>query len=179
MKRYIALLRGINISGKNKIAMADLRQCMKEQGFYEIVTYVNSGNVVFSSIIEDTTQLAQAIASIIKERYGFSIPVCVLLQEELKEYLEHAPIWWGKDDKDCYDNLVFLISPLSYKEFYQAMGEPNTVYEQVQEYKGVVFWSFRRSAYQKTNWWAKSACMPIANKITIRTARTIRKIANM
>ena len=49
MKRYIAFLRGINISGKNKIPMAELKACFEELGFLEVRTYLNSGNVIFSS----------------------------------------------------------------------------------------------------------------------------------
>ena len=49
MKRYIAFLRGINISGKNKISMAELKKGFEELGFQEVKTYLNSGNVIFSS----------------------------------------------------------------------------------------------------------------------------------
>ena len=49
MKRYIALLRGVNISGKNKVPMAELKKGFEEMGFSEVRTYLNSGNVIFSS----------------------------------------------------------------------------------------------------------------------------------
>jgi uncharacterized protein (DUF1697 family) len=57
MKRYIALLRGINVSGKNKISMAELKKGFAELGFAEITTYLNSGNVIFSSVIDDKNVL--------------------------------------------------------------------------------------------------------------------------
>ena len=56
MKRYIALLRGINISGRNKVPMAELKQCFEALDFVEIRTYLNSGNVIFSS--EETVAAA-------------------------------------------------------------------------------------------------------------------------
>ena len=178
MKRYIALLRGINISGKNKIAMSELKEGFKELGFAEVATYLNSGNVMFSCE-EEKDALAGKIAAMIQDRFGLAIPVYIILQEELKERLEHAPDWWGEDTKEIYDNLIFLMPPLSYDEFYEEMGSPKAEYEQVQDYKDVVFWSFSRKDYQKTNWWSKTASLSVSDRITIRTANTVRKIVGM
>lgn len=51
--RYVALLRGINISGKNKIVMSELKKCFEELNFSNVLTYINSGNVIFSSDIQE------------------------------------------------------------------------------------------------------------------------------
>ena len=61
MKRYIALLRGINISGKNKIAMAELKSGFMKLGYDDVLTHLNSGNVVFSIDKNDETVLAYKI----------------------------------------------------------------------------------------------------------------------
>ena len=178
MQRYIALLRGINISGKNKISMSELKQGFAEHGFTEVVTYLNSGNVIFSSAIDDEATLAKKIELLIKERFDLNIPVFVVLQEELKELLNHAPDWWGDDNKEIYDNLIFMLPPLSYEEFYDVIGNPKAEYENVQSYSNVIFWSFIRKDYQKTNWWSGTARSNISGKITIRTANTVRKIVS-
>lgn len=178
MRRYVALLRGINISGKNKISMADLKKRFAELDFSEVKTYLNSGNVVFSSDIEDKNMLTNTIAMMIKDKFCLDIPVYVILQEELEDILHHAPDWWGNDDKEIYDNLIFLMPPLSYDEFYAEIGIPNAEYEKVFDYKNIVFWSFSRKDYQKTNWWSKTASASVKDKITIRTANTIRKIVS-
>lgn len=179
MKRYIALLRGINISGKNKIAMSELKKCFAELGFAEIVTYLNSGNVIFSSAIEDKDVLSNKIQLMIRDRFHLEIPVFIILQEELAELLKNAPDWWGDDNREIYDNLIFLLPPLSYEEFYDEIGVPKAEYESVYHYKNVVFWSFSRNDYQKTNWWSKTAGSGVSGRITIRTANTVRKIAGM
>lgn len=179
MKRYIALLRGINISGKNKIAMSELKKCFAELGFAEIVTYLNSGNVIFSSSIEDKDVLSNKVQLMIRDRFHLEIPVFIILQEELAELLKNAPDWWGDDNREIYDNLIFLMSPLSYEEFYDEIGVPKAEYESVYHYKNVVFWSFSRKDYQKTNWWSKTAGSGVSGRITIRTANTVRKIAGM
>ena len=56
MKRYVALLRGVNISGKNKVPMAELKKVFEKIGFSEVKTYLNNGNVIFSCE-EDNTDL--------------------------------------------------------------------------------------------------------------------------
>lgn len=180
MKRYIALLRGINISGKNKIAMSELKKRFAELGFEAVATYLNSGNVIFSSDIDDQNVLSNKIELMIKDKFDLdNIPAFIVLQEELEELLNNAPDWWGDDNKEIYDNLIFIMHPLSYAEFYDEIGNPNEEYEKVHNYKNVIFWSFSRKDYQKTNWWSKTASSKVSNKITIRTANTVRKIVGM
>lgn len=178
MKRYVALLRGINISGKNKIAMPELKEGFAELGLAEVATYLNSGNVVFSST-EDTDILSKKIEAMIKDRFDLDIPVYVILQEKLKEVLCNAPDWWGDDNKEIYDNLIFIMPPLSYEEVYDEIGAPKAEYEKICNYENVIFWSFSRKDYQKTNWWSKTANATISDRLTIRTANTVRKIAGM
>lgn len=179
MKRYIALLRGINISGKNKIAMSELKKGFAELGFAEVTTYLNSGNVIFSSDVDDKSVLSNKIKAMIKDRFDLEIPVFIVWQENLKELLANAPDWWGDDNKEIYDNLIFIMPPVSYEEIYDEIGNPKAEYEKVYNYKNVIFWSFSRKDYQKTNWWSKTASSNISDQITIRTANTVRKIAGM
>ena len=178
MKRYIALLRGINISGKNKIPMSELKEGITELGFADVATYLNSGNVVFSSDIEDKGILADKINGVIKGRFDLDIPVFIILQAELKELLDNEPDWWGDDDKEIYDNLIFIMPPLSCEDVCDEIRNPKAEYEKVHSYKGAIFWSFIRKDYRKTNWWSKTASSDVSQKITIRTANTVRKIVN-
>ncbi|MFK4566288.1 DUF1697 domain-containing protein [Enterococcus sp. UD-01] len=177
MKRYIALLRGINISGKNKLGMTELKKECEKLGFMEVVTYLNSGNIIFSSPIEATEDLSFKIKVMIQQVFGLAIPVYVLLQEELQELLAYAPDWWGSENKASYDNLIFILPPLSYEELYAEIGAPHEAYEKIYAYKNTVFWSFSRKDYQKTNWWSKTATSIVKDRLTIRTANTVRKIA--
>lgn len=81
MKRYVALLRGINISGKNKIAMSELKAGFAELGYTAVSTYLNGGNVVFCADIDDKERLSNEIRSMINKRFGLDIPVFVVSQE--------------------------------------------------------------------------------------------------
>lgn len=179
MKKYIALLRGINIGGKNKIAMSELKAEFEQLGYAEVATYFNSGNIVFSCNPDDKSTFSNTIELMIKKQFGLEIPVFVISQEELEDILNNAPDWWGNSDKEIYDNLIFMSELLSYEEFYNEVGNPKEEYEKISNYKNVVFWSFSRKDYQKTNWWSKTSNSSISNKITIRTANTVRKVAKM
>lgn len=179
MKRYIALLRGINISGKNKISMPELKKGFAELGFADVITHLNSGNIVFSSAASDENLMSNEIGSMIKARFGLDIPVLIILQERLKELLSDAPDWWGTDNKEIYDNIIFMMPALSWGEFCHSVGQPRDEYEKAHNWHSAIFWSFIRKDYQKTNWWAKTASSNISDRITIRTANTVKKIAGM
>lgn len=179
MKRYIALLRGVNISGRNKVPMAELRQSFEALNFVEIKTYLNSGNVIFSSEETDAAALTHRIEGMLQRQFGLEIPVFVLPQENLADILAHAPNWWGTENKAIYDNLIFILPPATFAEVYREIGAPKEGLEQIQAYQSAVFWSFSRTAYQKTNWWPKTASLPVGGKLTIRTANTLRKIVQM
>lgn len=72
MIRYIAFLRGINISGKNKMPMAELKQGFERLNYTEVKTYLNSGNVIFSSDEADTSKIISQIEEMIKNQFRYS-----------------------------------------------------------------------------------------------------------
>ena len=92
MARWIALLRGVNISGRNKVAMRKVG--LGALGYANIVTLQNSGNAVFDAE-GATVALSGAIAGLMRERFGLEIPVYVTKQETLRSLLTQAPPWWG------------------------------------------------------------------------------------
>ena len=179
MRRYVALLRGINISGKNKIPMAELKKGFEKLAFEEVKTYLNSGNVIFSSGEDDTEKLTKQIQGMIKDQFDLDIPVFVISKETLEDILQNAPDWWGNDNKEIYDNLIFIMPPAKFSDVYSEIGEQKKELEKIEGYKDVIFWSFSRKDYQKTNWWSKTASANISTKLTIRTANTVRKIVKM
>ena len=179
MIRYIAFLRGVNISGKNKVPMAELKRCFEELDFSEVKTYLNSGNVAFSSDEDNIEVLTSQAEMIINRQFGLDIPVFVISKEKLEDILQNAPEWWGDENKEIYDNLIFIMPPATFSEVWGEIGEPKEELEKIKEYRETVFWSFSRKDYQKTNWWSKTASANISSKLTIRTANTVRKIVGM
>ena len=176
MGEYIAFLRGINISGKNKIVMSELKTEFEQVGFSDVSTYLNSGNVVFASESASITEIKSVIEAMINDTFSLDIPVHVVSKEHLVDILDNAPSWWGTGNKEIYDNLIFVITEDTTDEICNMLGRPSDGLELVQVYKDVIFWTFDRKAYQKCNWWKKTAGAGIAEKLTIRTANTVKKL---
>ncbi|MBS9463974.1 DUF1697 domain-containing protein [Flagellimonas sp. 389] len=91
MKTYVALLRGINVSGQKKIRMADLKQSLENHGLHKVTTYIQSGNVVFESEKTSVKQLEKTIHKVILADFGFSVPTLVTTGEALKQILDSNP----------------------------------------------------------------------------------------
>ncbi|MFF5171511.1 DUF1697 domain-containing protein [Micromonospora sp. NPDC000089] len=77
MSRYVALLRGINVGATNRIAMPDLRRLVEGLGHGDVTTYLQSGNVVFTSVKRDAAKLAAGIERAIADELGLTVPVLV------------------------------------------------------------------------------------------------------
>jgi uncharacterized protein (DUF1697 family) len=91
MASHVALLRGINVGGRNKVPMADLREVVTSLGHTGVTTYIQSGNVLFSTADTDTAKLAAALESAVGERFGIWSSVVVLSRDELSEVLASNP----------------------------------------------------------------------------------------
>jgi len=91
MPRYLALLRGINVGGRNKVAMADLRDLAAAVGLADATTYIQSGNLVFSSAETDTAELADMLEAEIASRLGVRPAVVVLSSGELRQVITGNP----------------------------------------------------------------------------------------
>ena len=176
MNRYIAFLRGINISGKNKIVMSELKEKFEQINFTDVSTYLNSGNVIFSSENDDIAELKHSIEEMIYKEFGLSIPVYIIDREHIEDVLANAPQWWGTEDKDKYDNLIFILSSDTAEGICDLVGQPSEGLETIEVYDDIIFWTFDKKAYQKCNWWKRTAGAGIAEKLTIRTANTVKKM---
>lgn len=177
MEKYIALLRGINVGGKNKIAMPLLKQIFEELGFTEVVTYINSGNVVFSSDCLDRNELIKQCEAAIASKFSLTIPVNVVSASELAETLNHAPEWWD-DDKDTIHYAIFLIPPISVEEVFAAVGEIKPGYEKIAHHERVIFWSAPAKTFAKSRW-SKIASSSVNQQVTIRNANTVNKLLKL
>lgn len=173
---YIAFLRGINISGKNKIAMAELKTEFEQMNFANVSTYLNSGNVLFSSKWSSIKKIKSAVQKMIAQKFALEIPVHIIESKTLSDILAHAPAWWGTGDKEKYDNLIFILTDDSPADISDLLGAPSENLEAAQIYGDVIFWTFARAKYQKCNWWKRTASPGIAEKLTIRTANTLKKL---
>ena len=122
MQTYIALLRGINVSGQKKIKMADLREYLEELGFQDIQTYIQSGNIVFRSKKMTSNNLEILIKNKIQEKYGFEVPVIVITPDEIKHTANNNP--FEKDNtKDPKKFCVVFLQEQPYQENIEKLKE--------------------------------------------------------
>lgn len=176
MEKYIALLRGINISGKNIVSMSLLKIAFEEIGFLNVSTYINSGNVLFSSESTDKVEISSRCSAMVKEKFALDIPVAIISIKELSEALDNAPEWWDvNSDEEVIHLAIFLIPLVAIEEVYKAVGEAKPEYEQVGYYNNVIFWSASRATLSKTRWY-KIASSSVNSKVTIRNANTTKKL---
>lgn len=103
MAKYIAMLRGINVSGQKLIKMADLRESMTRLGLEDVATYVQSGNILFNTQDTDLRVIAERISSQIKKDFTFDVPCIVRSAEYFKKVLTNNDfLQQGRDEKRCY-----------------------------------------------------------------------------
>lgn len=118
MKTYIALLRGINVSGQKKIKMADLKVSLEKLNFKDVVTYIQSGNIVFKSEINSTiTDLEKQIHDTILKDFAFEVPTLVKTHQEVRDAFENNPF-----EKDVTNN-----PKLFYVVFLKNKPQPENV----------------------------------------------------
>lgn len=177
--KYIVLLRGVNISGKNKVSMPKLKQLLEENSYQNVSTYLNSGNIIIESNINNKELIVENISKIIEANFNIKIPIYIMTVSELEDILNNSPSWWGTTNKEIYDNLIFIIPPTTYEEVYNTIGSPKENVDQIEEYHNTIFWSFALKDYRKSTWWIKTASTSITNKITIRTANTMKKLLQL
>ena len=107
MKTFIALFRGINVGGKNKLPMRELVTVLEGLGLENIKTYIQSGNVVFQSERGDTAALAESMSAAINESHGFAPRVLLLRADELASAVAANPFPEGEDEPKTL-HLYFL-----------------------------------------------------------------------
>ncbi len=111
-KTLIVLLRGINVGGKRKILMGDLRMLLAKNGYSEIRTYIQSGNILLESDQEkDTEKIGVHIQQLIEKTYGFTVPTVVLPLEKLKKAYANNPFPAPESDKISLHLTILQASP--------------------------------------------------------------------
>ncbi|WP_163321847.1 DUF1697 domain-containing protein [Draconibacterium mangrovi] len=108
MKTYVAILRGINVSGKNKIKMDALKSLFSSLGFKQVQTYIQSGNVVFGYQETSSDNLEELINKQIRKDFGFDVPVLVLEEKELANIVKNNPFADDENREAQFLHVTFL-----------------------------------------------------------------------
>ena len=178
MKPYIILLRGINVGGKNKVSMADLRNCLNELGFSEVTTYIASGNVILTSE-KQPDKIKSIIEVALTKNFKLDselIKVLVLRREQLQSIVDDKPKNFGDEPDKYHSDVIFLID-VDEKEAMKVF-EPRPGVDKIWPGKGVIH-SQRLSKERTKSRLRVVIASPIYKSMTIRGWQTTTKLLSM
>lgn len=171
---YLALLRGINVGGRNIIRMTDLRDCFEDMGFRDVVTYIQSGNVVFSSAQESPELPERMIEAGLSRRFGYDAMTIVLSQAQMKGIVEEAPAGFGMEKEEYRYDVMFVkdhITPAGVIEQIMLNSEVDRVWAGMS-----VIYASRLIRLASRSRLTRIMSLPVYNQITIRNWNTTVKL---
>ena len=176
---YVALLRGINVGGKKKGVMSELREQIAAEGFTNVRTYINSGNVLFE--VEDDTpreDVAQAVEDLLARRYDFPIRLALLTAQDYLAELHSLPDWWHGEV--ARRDALFYTRGLDRSHVRERIEAMELGDEAVHFGKYAVFWGkFDEKSFLKTAYHKRLLREDFYRQVTIRSGSTVEKIAAM
>ena len=177
MTTFVALLRGINVGGKNLIRMPALKVCFEENGFDDVSTYIQSGNVLFSSFETRNAALTDRIEAMLAEAFDYVPTVVVRSRRQMRTIVDRAPMGFGSRPAEYRYDVIFLKEPLTAKK---AIGEvpTNPAVDTAHAGTGVLYFS-RLTAKATASRLGKIVGSPIYPSVTIRNWNTTTKLLSL
>ncbi len=176
MARFVALLRGINVGGKNLIKMTALRACFEEHGFADVTTYIQSGNVLFSASGR-ASELTARVERALSHTFGAEIPTVVRSAKQLRDIVEGAPEGFGSDPASFRYDVIFLKEPLTAQQANPLVPHRPGV-DDKHAGKGVLYFSRLISRATESRL-SRVVGLPIYQSMTIRNWNTTKKLLAM
>ena len=174
--RYVLLLRGINVGGKNKVAMSDLKDMISKLGYENVITYINSGNIIFDA--NDNKEIVRVKISHMLETFPFSINKVILTQEEYLDEISNLPEWWSEEL--FRRDVLFYSDKVDYSVMKERIKMMPLNDEMVHFGKRAVFWGkCNEKNYLSTSYHKLLMKESFYKSITIRNARTFEKIIEL
>lgn len=176
--KYVVLLRGINVGGNNIIAKDDLKKCFEKCGFERVLTYIQSGNILFSTPEKKKASLQRAIQTALQSKMGKEIPVVVFSEEEYREAVEAAHAEWGQNSEQKH-NALFFLNEEAKEHAAPLMEKSKSEYETLTVAPAALFWSVSKEHYGKSSYTQHLIKSPLYKQVTIRNANTTLKILEL
>ena len=170
---YVALLRGINVGGKNLVKMADLKDCFEQLGFDGVRTYINSGNVIFRSGAKDKRRLARKIEPPLEALVGQPIRVLLRTLPEMEATAKALPDDWVNDSTMKCD-VWFLTPEVDAPDVLDELSAKPEI-EDVRYVDGAVIWRIDRSNYNRSRM-PKVVGTELHKQLSVRNVNTVRKL---
>ncbi|HSS62007.1 MAG TPA: DUF1697 domain-containing protein [Candidatus Limnocylindrales bacterium] len=170
---YVAFLRGVNVGGNSIVSMAAIKEALVALGLSDVRTYINSGNVIFSTRPTDAQRLTARIEKALEKHTGMAIKVLVTDHKALKKMVDAIPRNWV-DDKTMRTYVLLLWKELDGRGIVDRLPIKPGV-DELKYTPGAVIWRVDRDNVGRSHM-NRMMGTPLFKKITIRSANTMRKL---
>ena len=172
--KYLALIRGINVGGKNILPKNNLIHAFTDLGYSNILTYIQSGNILFCSKDTKIYSHVEKIEKNLANRYSIHTKAVVYTENQFKSIVNEAPDNWGKDENYRH-RILFLLGNTSPKEIIKHLGAPQNDVETITMGSRVIYSSVSKAHLSKSVL-RKFPTTPAYQQVTIRNQNTVYKI---
>jgi uncharacterized protein (DUF1697 family) len=176
--QYLALLRGINVGGKNIIRMSDLKACFEANKLENVLTYIQSGNVLFEATESDPVKLVKRVENALSNAFStYKGRIVLCSHAKLKQIVLKAPKGFGTEPQSYRYDVIFLRAPLTAPEAMKSVPAKHGVDE---AFIGpdVLYFS-RLTARASQSHLARIVALPVYKDMTIRNWNTTTRILSL
>jgi uncharacterized protein (DUF1697 family) len=176
ISRYVCLLRGINVGGNNIIKMVDLKNCFEKNGYVDVRTYIQSGNVIFSASVKEDILISK-IEELLFQTFNLKIVVVVISVIHLQSIVKNAPYGFGEYPNNYRYDVIFLKKPLTSNHALQSISIKEGV-DDVHAGQQVLYFSRKLKDITKSKL-SQIITLPIYKNMTIRNWNTTTKLLSL
>jgi|SRR4029077_8295824 len=170
---YVGFLRGVNVGGKSIVSMAAIKEALIVLGLSDVRTYINSGNIIFSTRASETLRLTSRIEKALEQHTGMAIKVLVMDHAALKKLVDAIPRTWV-DDKTMRTYVLLLWKEIDDRRILNSLPiKPGL--DELRYTQGAVIWRVDRENVSRSHM-NRIVGTPLYKKITMRSANTMRKL---
>jgi uncharacterized protein (DUF1697 family) len=177
VNRYVALLRGINVGGRNLIKMTALKACFEEHGFQAVATFIQSGNVLFDSPAPGTAQLVRQIERMLTATFNYPASIVLRSRRQMRAIVERAPLGFGSQPASYRYDVIFLKEPLPAPVAMKSVLTREGV-DRAYAGTGVLYFS-RLISKAPQSQLGRIISLPIYQRMTIRNWNTTTKLLRL
>ena len=165
---YLALLRGINVGGRNPVRMPALQACFEAAGFEDVATYIQSGNVLFRTARRGSAALTREIEETLTDTFGYEASIVLRSHTQVRAVVQGAPRGFGAPG--YRSDVIFLKAPLTAKAALRTVPTKPGV-DRVSAGPGVLYFS-RLASRAAESRLSRVVSLPIYRSMTIRNWNT-------
>jgi len=175
--KYLALLRGINVGGNNIIKMINLKKAFDDLGFASVQTYIQSGNVIFTSENADSRMLTEKIESQLTKTFNYNSKIILIDQIQLQQIADESPNGFGVDPVNYKYDFVFVREPLTAADVFKQIKVRDGV--DSAHCGSLALYFTRLTALSSRSYLTKLISLPVYKELSIRNYNTTNKLVDL